>query len=149
VFCQAKCPDDPYRGSNELQALGFVANTAIASGERQRVPDVFGRGRNIEQQSHFAWISLLSEVQSEFTIPERLQRVLKQLALRQSRDATPTVVNIGFRDADALQQRGYRDFAPTKGGDRLTSGEPSRAWKICRAVSSVTLNAPSARAAPI
>ena len=62
-------------------------------------------------------------------IPERFSRVLEKLALRQSGDATLTVVNIAFRDAGSLQQRSYRDFVLAKDGDRLPSGEPRRAWQ--------------------
>ena len=120
--------DHSLRGSNEFQTHGFVDNAAIARGERQRVADVFGSGSDIEEQSDFAWIGLLSEVQPEFIVPERLRRVLKKLALRQSGDATMTVVDIAFRNAGAIQQRGYRDVALAKDGNRLPSGEPRRAW---------------------
>jgi hypothetical protein len=89
---------------------------------------VFSSGRDIEQQSRFARVCLLSEVQPEFIIFERLCRVLKQLALRQSGDATLTVVNVAFRDTSALQQGGYRDIVFAKDGDRLPSGESRRAW---------------------
>jgi hypothetical protein len=120
--------DHAFRRSNEFQTHGFVDNAAIARVERQRLADVFCSGCDIEQQSGFARISLLSEVQPEYIIPERLGRVLKKLALRQSGDATLTVVNIAFRDANALQQRGYRDVVLAKDGNRLPSGEPRRAW---------------------
>ena len=137
VFCQAKCrgrSDKPdlndhlFRGSNEFQSNGFVGNTAIARGERQRIADVFGGGRDVEQQSGFARIGLLGKVQPEHVIPERLRRVLKKLALRQSGDAMATTVNIAFRDAGAIQQRGYRNLAFAKDGDRLPSGEARGAW---------------------
>jgi hypothetical protein len=138
--------DHPFRRSNEFQTLGFVANAAIARSESQRVADVFGSGRDIEQQSRFAWISLPGEVQSEFIISERLRRVLKQLALLQSRDAMLAVVNIAFRDANALQERRYRDVALAKDGDRLPSSNPVALGKATRLVSSVTFNGPSVRA---
>ena len=70
------------------------------------------------------WVCLLSEAQPEFIISKRLCRVLKELALRQSRDATLTVVNVAFRDAGAGQQRGYRDVPFAKNRNRLSSGEP-------------------------
>ena len=89
---------------------------------------MFGSGRDVKQQSRFTWIDLLSEVQPEFIISERLRRVLKELALRQSRDATMTVVDIAFRDAGTRQQRDYRDIALAKNRNRLPSGEPGRAW---------------------
>lgn len=40
-----------------------------------------------------------------------------------------TVVNIVFRDANALQQKGDRDFVLVKGGNSLPSGKPRRAWQ--------------------
>src|ERR1700733_232270 len=92
---------------------------------------MFGSGRDIKQQSRFTWIGLLSEVQPKFIISQRLSRVLKELALRQSRDATFTVVDFAFRDASAYQQGGYRDVAFAKNRNRLPSGEPGRAWEGC------------------
>ena len=109
------------------QTLSFIANAAITSGERQRVADMFGGGRDIEQQSSFAWVCLLSEVQPEFIISERLRRVLKQFALSQRGDASLTVVDVVFRDAGSREQRACGDVMLPKDGDRLSSGEPSRA----------------------
>jgi hypothetical protein len=76
-------------------------------------------------------------VQPEHRVPERLRGILKKLALRQSGNTTLRVVNIAFRDASALQQRGYRDFALAKDGNRLPGGEPRRAGKSCRLISLV------------
>src|SRR6185437_1791600 len=120
--------DRPLRGWLEFQTHGFIANAAIASGERQRVADVFGGGRDIVQQSRFARIGLLSEVQPEFVVAKRIRRVLKQLALRDGGNAALVVLDIAFRDASALQQRGYRRIVLAKDRDRLASGEPRRAW---------------------
>jgi hypothetical protein len=120
--------DHIFRGSIDLQTHSFIANSAIASGKLQRVADVLGSGRDVKQLSRFSWVCLLSEMQPEFTISECLSRVLKELALRQSRDATLTVVDVAFRDASAHQQRGYRDIAFAKSRNRLPSGEPGRAW---------------------
>ncbi len=120
--------DSPFRGSVDLQTLSFVANAAIASGERQRVADMFGSGRDIEQQSRFAGVRLLSEVQPEFIISERLRRVLKQFALRQRGDATLTVIDVVFRKAGPFQQRSRRDVALAKDSNCPPSGEPIRAW---------------------
>ena len=105
VFCQAKClgrptnsglNDHSLRRSNEFQTHGFVDNAAVARQQRQRVADVVRSRGDIEQQSDFARIGLLGEVQPEDMVPERLPRVLKKLALRQSGDATMTVVDIAF-----------------------------------------------------
>ena len=89
---------------------------------------MFSSRRDIEQQSRFAWIGQLSEVQPEFIISERISRELKELALRQGRDATLRIVNLAFRDAGARQQRRYRDVAFAKNRNRLPSSEPGRAW---------------------
>src|ERR1700727_3251273 len=88
-----------FRGSVDIQTHGFIADAAIASGQRKRVLDMFGSGRDIEQQSRFPWVCLLSEVQPEFTISERLCGIFKQLALRQGGNASLTIINVAFRDA--------------------------------------------------
>ena len=70
---------------------------------------------------------MLSEVQPEYMVPERFPHVLEKLALRQCGDATLTVVDIVFRNACPIQQRGYREVVLAKDGNRLPSGEPRRA----------------------
>jgi hypothetical protein len=85
-------------------------------------------GSRLHVVASAAWIGVLSEVQPELIISERLRRVLKELALRQSRDATLTVVNVAFRDPGARQQTCNRDVAFAKNRNRLPRGEPGRAW---------------------
>jgi hypothetical protein len=118
-----------FRGSNEFRTHRFVGYAAVASSERQRIADVFGGGRDIEQQPRFARIRRLGEMQSKFVVLKRLRGVLKKLALRQSRDATLTIVNVALQNTGAVQQLLYWDVARAKDGDRLTCGEPRRAWQ--------------------
>src|ERR1700677_509170 len=121
----------PFPRPNELWTHRLVDDAAIARRERQGIADVFGSGGDIEQQPGFAWVRFLGEVQSKLAVPQRLRRVLKNLALRHSRDATLTVVNVALRYARVAQKRCDGDVVRTKEGDGLPSGEPRRAWQDC------------------
>jgi hypothetical protein len=66
---------------------------------------MFGSGRNIEQQACFPWVCLLSKVQSELAISQRRRRVLKELALRQSRDCRCRLPRFRRATAEELLER--------------------------------------------
>jgi hypothetical protein len=121
-----------FRGSNEFRTHRFVDDAAIARGERQRIADVFGGGGDIEQQPGFAWVCFLGEVQPKFAVPQCLRRVLENLALSDSRDAAPPVVNVALRNASAAQERCDWDVA-RDGRPWPSARRPRRAWQDCLA----------------
>jgi hypothetical protein len=135
-----------FRGSNEFRTHRFVDDAAIARGERQRIADVFGGGGDIEQQPGFAWVCFLGEVQPKFAVPQCLRRVLENLALSDSRDAAPPVVNVALRNASAAQERCDWDVARAKEGHGHPRGDPVALGRIAWLVSAVTVDAPIARA---
>jgi hypothetical protein len=54
-----------------------------------------------------------------------------------------------LRDADAAQQRCYRDVTPAKDGNAWRAANPVALGKTVRLVAPVTFKAPSVRVAPI
>jgi hypothetical protein len=88
--------NDAVLDSQRFHSHRFIDDPTIAFIKRQRLTDGSRGGGDIEQQSRFAQIGLLSEMQPEGAIAQRLRRAFKELCLRVSGDATLTIVKVGF-----------------------------------------------------
>jgi len=141
--------DPAFRRLNELESDDFVGNAAIRRREGQSGSDVLGGGRDLEEQSHFAWIGFHSEVQPSFAIAEHFRRAFKKLALRHGGDATVAILRVTFQTPARFTKEATRMLCLRSKTIARRAANPVALGKTTRLVSSATFNARSLRAAAI
>ena len=88
--------DDAVLNWQQFHPHRFIDDPTIAFVKQQRLADSSCSGGDIEEQSGFAQVGLLGEMQPEGTIAERLRRVFKKPYLRDSGDAKLTIVKVAL-----------------------------------------------------